>query len=260
VTRPDFGPHFNWDLLIPWGYQRSEKTLAGAWDILEPNYHPEAARRFIFWLHEQGGKTGIGGHFRPLGTQPGLPGFAPEGKSFHQPQDYRDGVQQKACALDLVVRTRDSAHRAPRWEEVPVQGSGEAVLFGVHANVSTESWHVQPIEIDGFFSWRWLPPIRQAPAADYPLPEIEPTNSKEITVNVSLTKIRMGDSGPDVSRAQAILWHLFDQAEVLGAVDGHFGPATDRAVRNFQTVISSLEVDGIVGPKTWTALIELPEE
>ena len=39
-------------------------------------------------------------------------------------------------------------------------------------------------------------------------------------------------------------------------VDGVFGPATDRAVRQFQRE-SGIEVDGIVGGRTWAALLEL---
>ena len=36
-------------------------------------------------------------------------------------------------------------------------------------------------------------------------------------------------------------------------VDGYFGPGTERAVRDFQR-IAGLEVDGLVGPNTWSAL------
>lgn len=40
-----------------------------------------------------------------------------------------------------------------------------------------------------------------------------------------------------------------------GAVDGKFGPNTDRAVRAFQGRYR-LGVDGIVGPKSWVALVQ----
>lgn len=62
-------------------------------------------------------------------------------------------------------------------------------------------------------------------------------------------KIRKGSTGNSVKAAQCKL-------NAKGAkldVDGKFGPATDKAVRNFQKS-AGLQVDGVVGPKTWAAL------
>ncbi len=36
--------------------------------------------------------------------------------------------------------------------------------------------------------------------------------------------------------------------------DGDLGPATEKAVRSFQTK-ATLESDGVIGPDTWTALL-----
>lgn len=61
--------------------------------------------------------------------------------------------------------------------------------------------------------------------------------------------LKPGDLSGAVRNAQRLL-------NVHGAglaTDGVFGPATERAVRNFQNVFK-LSVDGIVGPATWTAL------
>jgi len=52
------------------------------------------------------------------------------------------------------------------------------------------------------------------------------------------------------------LQHLLRSRGYTVAVDGIFGPLTDRAVRDFQQA-KGLAVDGIVGPQTWGALISV---
>jgi immune inhibitor A len=62
--------------------------------------------------------------------------------------------------------------------------------------------------------------------------------------------LKKGSKGPDVVRLQQALLNLgFDP----GPIDGDFGPKTDKAVRAYQTA-RGLQVDGIVGPKTWAQL------
>jgi peptidoglycan hydrolase-like protein with peptidoglycan-binding domain len=62
--------------------------------------------------------------------------------------------------------------------------------------------------------------------------------------------VRNGSRGPAVTLLQQLLIdHGFDP----GDIDGEFGPNTESAVREFQTVYE-LEVDGIVGQRTWAAL------
>lgn len=61
--------------------------------------------------------------------------------------------------------------------------------------------------------------------------------------------LKPGDLSGSVRNAQRLL-----NVHNAGlAVDGSFGPATEKAVRSFQTVFH-LSVDGLVGPQTWTAL------
>jgi hypothetical protein len=63
--------------------------------------------------------------------------------------------------------------------------------------------------------------------------------------------LRLGSTGEAVRRAQGIL----RQREAHLQVDGIFGRATEAAVVRFQRR-AGLADDGVVGPKTWTALTE----
>ncbi|MGW5133106.1 peptidoglycan-binding protein [Streptomyces sp. NPDC004135] len=69
------------------------------------------------------------------------------------------------------------------------------------------------------------------------------------TVKAVLAK---GHAGPEVAEAQCL---LREAGLAPGAVDGIFGPHTERAVRDLQKR-SGLVVDGIIGPHTWKALRE----
>lgn len=65
-----------------------------------------------------------------------------------------------------------------------------------------------------------------------------------------VSTVRQGSTGTAV---QALQVQLNKQGSSL-ATDGQFGPATDSAVRSFQSR-NGLGVDGIVGSATWTALL-----
>lgn len=58
------------------------------------------------------------------------------------------------------------------------------------------------------------------------------------------------DSGSDVRELQRL---LRDEGYYFGDIDGRFGAETESAVRSFQ-LDRNLEVDGIVGQRTWNAL------
>ena len=61
-----------------------------------------------------------------------------------------------------------------------------------------------------------------------------------------IVTVRSGDTGDAVRAVQSLLPDV--------AVDGAFGPATDAAVRAFQGVFLP-PADGVVGPRTWQALV-----
>ena len=63
--------------------------------------------------------------------------------------------------------------------------------------------------------------------------------------------LRRGASGEVVRQLQVALEGLgYD----VGAVDGEFGAKTEAAVKKFQGD-QEIDVDGIVGPITWRALV-----
>ena len=72
------------------------------------------------------------------------------------------------------------------------------------------------------------------------------------TVNVELNTLRSGNRGNQVKTAQRLLNALgYD----CGNVDGVFGAKTKAAVMSFQKA-KGLGADGIIGSKTWNALLK----
>ncbi len=65
--------------------------------------------------------------------------------------------------------------------------------------------------------------------------------------------VRNGSRGQAVTMLQQL---LTDFGYDPGGIDGEFGPDTESAVREFQTDLADigLEIDGIVGQRTWAAL------
>lgn len=223
-------------MLFPSGYGTS---MVGLDELFRKHHvlkmHPEYARRLRVWLEAQGGRVGIGGSWRA--SQPAKPGFAPEGKSFHQSQTFAGG-RVAFCAVDLVVAVPGKKHRAPTWDEVPKKGSAEAKRWGLHCNVTrpSEPWHIQPIEIDGYGTW-----VRggRKDFGSAPTPAPAPSAPK-----YPGKPLRLGSKGDAVKHVQ----------KVVGATqDGDYGAATERRVKAWQKS-RSMFVDGVVGPVTWKAM------
>lgn len=174
------------ETLYPMGYGTKLVTFDVLRNTHEPFMLPEGARRgfnFILW-HE--GFFGIGGGFRDVGEQPNLPGFAPEGHSFHQKQKFPEGLYY--AAWDMVVRNGQGLpHRAPLWREVPIQGSKEAEEFGWHMNVASESWHGQPTELDGYDSW--VANGRKGVLPNYPIKTNVPPIPKGTKMSIAILEL-----------------------------------------------------------------------
>jgi hypothetical protein len=65
--------------------------------------------------------------------------------------------------------------------------------------------------------------------------------------------LRSGDHGPKVVLAQLLLVTRAPHAPI--GIDGHFGPATARAVQQFQALNPRLPQDGAIDVATWQALL-----
>ena len=83
----------------------------------------------------------------------------------------------------------------------------------------------------------------------------EPIEDKPIEEKptVDLTTLKQGDESELVRAAQFLLNGRGCSVGYWGA-DGEFGPQTCAAVKTFQRR-NALEVDGIIGPETWAALL-----
>lgn len=185
----------NLSLRIPYGYGTAYKSLSETRNWLLNHHHPEYVRRICEWLSSKNGKIGVGGGWRADGTQPSKPGFAPEGKSFHQNQQYNDGFIG-ACAVDLVAVNGTDVHRAPLWSEVLRQGSAASRSWGLHCNIDSEPWHMQPIEIDGWQSWKNYGSL--APRLNYPLPTSPPIGETYVNWNPSPSIVSAVKDAPPV--------------------------------------------------------------
>lgn len=86
------------------------------------------------------------------------------------------------------------------------------------------------------------------------VPSMDTPAQVRTTCTVTLPVLRSGAEGVDVIALQLLLIGRGYDCGPDGA-DGDFGPATYGAVTRFQRE-RGLEVDGVIGPETWRALIE----
>lgn len=214
------------DILIPFGYGTTYKPLSEVKAWLLVHHHPEYVRRIVPWLESKNGEVGIGGGWRL--TQPVKDGAAPEGMSFHQDQRYNDGFVG-ACAVDLVAtNTSGGIHKTVTWAQVLPQGSAAAKVWGVHCNVSSEAWHMQPVEIDGYQSW--IAAGRPAPKAGYPLPtDPPPSGARDVNWNLPddvRAPIKLAPATADVLAGRVNDWAVI---AVIKAAEKNLGlPVTGK--------------------------------
>ncbi|MFM9447117.1 protein kinase domain-containing protein [Streptomyces acidiscabies] len=97
------------------------------------------------------------------------------------------------------------------------------------------------------------------PTCERPARYSDPTYGSGYTAGWNGTwdfTIKRGDGGSQVRELQCLLRNLHKIPEV-GKADGDFGPLTHGAVVTFQKR-AGLDADGVVGPRTWSALRKGP--
>lgn len=132
--------------LYPTGYGATRVTMRRLRELHEPRMHPEFARRLFAWIGSKGGTIGIGGGWRS--TQPVKPGFAPEGKSFHQDQLFNSQLVAYA-AVDLVKANPSGGNHIT----IPWADSADAGAYGLHTFIDGEPWHMQCVSMRGWQTW-----------------------------------------------------------------------------------------------------------
>lgn len=88
----------------------------------------------------------------------------------------------------------------------------------------------------------------------YGRPDYDLVKDKGGEVVVTLSVLKQGDKGSVVKTAQALLIKKHGISCGIYGADGDYGKATVKAVKSFQQK-HGLAVDGVIGQKTWNALI-----
>lgn len=239
----------------PSAYGRAMVSMTELKRRYSGDMEPEFARRLFAWIASKEGAVGIGSGWRP--TPSNISAASRAGRSFHQTQTFADGSRH-FCAVDLVVPTADkhSSGGVPA-ASVPLQGSREAEVWGVHANVGTpgkkgfESWHVQPIEIDGFSAWANSGRVRPTPNRDVPGNPGRVRRPKSVGGE-------LGSFAPEFSA-----YGLYPVQPDKGEVSRDSRPQPDDLVRYLQGVmtnqcrLSGIDIDGFFGDQTAKGVIEV---
>ncbi len=137
-----------------------------------------------------------------------------------------------------------------------IPSGATATTTGQHRRTSTnESWLA--VHFGTTFGW--------APASAFESPIPAPDIPEEAwhlwnplaPPPADCANYRPNDSYPlercDSGNAVTCIQERLSEGNYLFDIDGYFGPATEMAVRQFQSD-NGLEVDGLVGPRTWAAL------
>lgn len=143
--------------------------------------------------------------------------------------------------------------------------AGLAVVISGCAKKSTEQASISGTGFESVSSTEELAQLPQSSTASQQAAiEVLPIETSPITQgvppiagptqNISRTSVTsITEATSSLSREQQIQTALKNAGLYQGSVDGKLGPASKRAIQEFQTA-HNLKVDGKVGPQTWAAL------
>lgn len=170
------------------------------------------------------------------------------------------GQRMLLISAALVARKCSEHGIAVRFLSAGDLARGERSGITTHAEVTKafrKSTHTDPgpgFPMDDYLNLvraiQGQPAVAHVPA---PLGNDPGATLRKVAEGIKLAKTRvltLGASGPAVKFLQAGINQISGRGL---AVDGEFGPSTDRAVRDLQRFFH-LPVDGVVGPKTWALL------
>lgn len=132
--------------------------------------------------------------------------------------------------------------------------ASNACLDDFHANAGRNNYQKFERDVIGWTGDQWCQYFVDACALYAARGEVGESSNKEEECMVALKELTRGASGSEVRSAQILLIHKFGISCGAAGADGDFGKMTDTAVRAFQKA-HGLGVDGVVGQKTWTALL-----
>ena len=162
------------------------------------------------------------------------------------PDDWFDGAAQDDAAESQYREDwlHDVAQPSPPWYETIDRRVAVGVVVAVAALIAI-------LAAAGVFSGGSHPKASVAPTTTVAPPATPTTTARQTpSVPAPTTTLKPGDTGADVKVLQRALASL---GHSTGKIDGDYGPATEGAVKAFQTA-AGLKADGIVGPATLRAL------
>ena len=135
----------------------------------------------------------------------------------------------------------------------------DAMITTVEGNsgdmVKQNSYRKTNSYIDGYGHPKYDDTDTAVEKSEETVPQPAPTEQK-VTVTIELEELKKGSVGGQVKTIQRIIYVRGINAKIV--IDGEFGPITRAGVIELQKVLfpkDESEWDGVVGKKTWTAVL-----